>query len=146
MLVIAACAALVAVGVAIVVRRGGAREGRPMAWPRYIAGSLAAGLASGVLAAGAGGRLVMRLLAETSPDARGSLTEAGETIGEITVDGTLALFLFAGVPAGLLSGALYALVGPLLPPGRVRGIALGLLLLILFATAIDPLRADSARR
>jgi hypothetical protein len=96
-----------------------------------------------VLAAGAGGRLVMRLLAATSPDVHGSLTEAGETIGEITVDGTFALFLFAGLPAGLLSGALYALVGPVLPRGRARGIVLGVLLLVLLATRIDPLRADS---
>jgi hypothetical protein len=131
------------VGVVIVVRRGGAREEKPMGWPRYIGASLAAGLAAGVLAAGAGGRLVMRLLGATSEDVHGSLTEAGETVGEITVDGTLALFLFAGVPAGLLSGALCAMVGPLLPPGRVRGLALGLLLLVLFGTTIDPLRADS---
>ena len=138
------CLALVALGAAIVVRRGAPREDEPpVGWLRHVAGSLAAGLAAGVLAAGAGGRLVMRLLAATSPDVHGSLTEAGETIGEITVDGTLALFLFAGLPAGLLSGALYALAGPVLPRGWARGIALGLLLLVIAATRIDPLRADS---
>ena len=44
----------------------------------------------------------------------GSLTEAGETVGDVSLDGTLGLILFGGVPAGLLSGALYALVRPAL--------------------------------
>ena len=57
--------------------------------------------------------------------------------------GTLAFLWFVGLPAGFLSGGLYALVAPLLPGGRARGVALGVLLLILFATRIDPLRSDS---
>ena len=120
MLVIAGCVALVALGIALVVQRGGgAREHEPeMEWPRYVAVSLGAGLAAGLLAAGAGGRLMMRLLGATSPDVHGLPTEAGETIGEITVGGTLAFLL-------------------------ARGVALGALLLVLFATRIDPLRADS---
>ena len=114
-----------------------------MEWPRYVAVSLGAGLAAGLLAAGAGGRLMMRLLGATSPDVHGLTTEAGEIIGEITVGGTLAFLLFVGLPAGFLSGGLYALVAPLLPGGRARGVALGVLLLVLFATRIDPLRSDS---
>jgi hypothetical protein len=51
--------------------------------------------------------------------------------------------MFAGVPAGLLSGALYALLAPVLPGGRARGVLLGILLLVVFATRIEPLRADS---
>ena len=97
----------------------------------------------GVLAAGAGGRLAMRLLAATSPDAEGSLTEADQIVGRISVDGTLGFFVFVGVPAGLLSGVLYALVRPLLPRGRAGGVALGALLLVLAATRIEPLRADN---
>jgi hypothetical protein len=143
MLVIAACVALVLLGVQIVVHQGGAREQPPLGWPSYIGASLAAGVAAGVLAAGAGGRLIMRLLAATSPDAHGSLTEAGEKIGEITIGGTLGFIFFAGVPAGVLSGALYALVAPVLPRGRAAGIALGVLLLVLAATRIEPLRSDS---
>ena len=34
-------------------------------------------------------------------------------------------------------------MAPLLPGGRARGVALGVLLLVLFATRIDPLRSDS---
>jgi hypothetical protein len=47
------------------------------------------------------------------------------------------------VPAGFLSGALYALVAPVLPRGRAGGIVLGVLLLVLAATRIEPLRSDS---
>ena len=112
MLVIAACVALVLLGVQIVVHQGGAREEATLGWPSYIGASLVAGVAAGVLAAGAGGRLMMRVLAATSPDAHGSFTEAGERIGEITVGGTLGFIFFTGLPAGLLSGALYALVAP----------------------------------
>ena len=143
MLVVVACVALVLLGVQIVVHQGGAREEPVLGWPSYIGASLAAGVAAGVLAAGAGGRLVMRLLAATSPDAHGSLTEAGEKIGEITIGGTLGFIFFTGVPAGFLSGALYALVAPVLPRGRAAGIVLGLLLLVLAATRIEPLRSDS---
>ena len=47
------------------------------------------------------------------------------------------------MPAGLLSGALYALVRPALPPARVGGLILGAVLLVLAATRIDPLRSDN---
>ena len=143
MLVIVACVALVLLGVQIVVHQGGPREQPALGWPSYIGASLAAGVAAGVLAAGAGGRLVMRVLAVTSPDAHGSLTEAGEKIGEITLGGTLGFIFFTGVPAGFLSGALYALVAPVLPRGRAGGVVLGVLLLVLAATRIEPLRSDS---
>jgi hypothetical protein len=154
MAVIAVCIALVVVGVVMVVRWGGHLSKAPTEFSRgargsaaralrYVGVSLAAGLAAGVLAAGAGGRLVMRLLAATSPEAKGSITEASEIVGRITVDGTLGFFVFVGLPAGFLSGALYALVGPLLPPGRVGGVALGALLLVLAGTRLDPLRADN---
>jgi hypothetical protein len=143
-IVIAACIALVAVGAALVVRWGGLRsEPRPFAPFRYAGVCLAAGLTAGVLAAGAGGRLVMRLLAATSPDAQGSFTDAGEIVGEITAGGTAAFFVFTGLPAGFLSAVLYALVRPVLPQGRPGGVILGLLLLVLAGTTIDPLRPDN---
>jgi hypothetical protein len=154
--VIVVCAALVAAGVVLVVRWGaGPREGasanttrRAAAPPvarlaRYLALVFAAGTAAGVLAAGAGGRLVMRLLAVTSPQSDGSITEGSATIGEITVGGTIALFAFAGVAAGVLSALLYVLVGSLLPRGRAGGVTVGLLLLVLAGTRLEPLRADN---
>jgi len=143
MLVVIGCVALVLLGGQIVLHHGGDRDRTTPGWPSYVGASLVAGAVAGVLAAGAGGRLMMRLLAETSPDAQGSLTEAGEKIGEITIGGTLGFIFFAGLPAGLLSGALYALVAPVLPRGRAGGIVLGVLLLVLAATRIDPLRSDN---
>ena len=141
MLAIGLCLLMVGAGVVMIVRR-------PAAMPRfgvvrYLAGSLAAGVVAGMLAAGAGGRLVMRLLALTSPDAKGSVTEAGQIVGEITLDGTLAFIVFTGLAAGLLSAILCALVRPVLPPGCTAGAVLGGLLLILAGTRIEPLRADN---
>ena len=148
MLVIAACVALVVLGVVLVVRWGGLRPreaSRTMAfwWLRYLGVALAAGLTAGVLAAGAGGRLAMRLLALTSPEAKGSFTDAAEIVGEITAGGTLGFIVFAGLPAGFVSAVLYALVRPVLPTGRAGGVILGLLLLLFAGTTIDPLRPDN---
>jgi hypothetical protein len=145
MAVMLACAALVAAGLACIARWGaGPRVGAPRApLPRYLAGLAVAGPVAGVLAAGAGGRLVMRLLAATSPDARGEITEAGETIGEITVGGTAGFLVFTGLPAGVLAVLLFVLAGALLPRGRLGGAALGLGLLILVGAQIEPLRADN---
>ena len=50
-----------------------------------------AALITGVLMAWPGGRLLMRILAATSPgSAQGRLTEAQANVGFITLDGTLA--------------------------------------------------------
>ena len=141
--VIALCVALVAVGVVLVVRWGGDPERPRGSLPRYVAVALVAGCVAGVLVAGAGSRLVMRLLALTSQDVEGSFTEADEVIGDISLEGTLGLIVFGGLPAGVLTGAVYALAGPVLPRGRVGGVALGLLVLVLAGTRIDPLRADN---
>ena len=60
------------------------------------------GLVGGLLAAGAGGRLAMRLLAVTAGDrAQGRITEADEVVGEVTVGGTIGFIVFGGLFAGL---------------------------------------------
>jgi hypothetical protein len=145
MVVIGVCAALAAAGLVLVVRWGAGpvERGAPPRAARYIASLLIAGPGAGVLAAGAGGRLVMRLLAATSPDAHGQLTEAGEEIGEITAGGTAGFFLFVGVPAGALAVLLFVLVGSVLPRGYAGGAMLGLLLLVLAGTQLEPLREDN---
>ena len=57
----------------------------------YLTLAISSGVGAGILAAGAGGRLVMRLLAVTAgPDAQGRVTEAEQVIGRITVDGVPA--------------------------------------------------------
>ena len=151
--VVVACGALVAAGVVLVVRWGaGAPEApsspraprSPLArLVRYGALVFAAGTLAGVLAAGAGGRLVMRLLAITSQESHGMITEGGATVGEISVDGTIGFIVFAGPAAGLLAALLYVLAGSLLPRGRAGGVALGLMLLVLLGARLEPLRADN---
>jgi len=107
-----------------------------------VAIGFASGLVAGALAAGAGGRLVMRVLALTSPAARGQVTEADEIVGSISAGGTLELLAFCafiGIPIGLL----YVLLGRFLPVGRAGGISFGVLLLVFVGTRVDPLRADN---
>ena len=107
----------------------------------YLAVAAASGVGAGILAAGPGGRLVMRLLAVTAgPDAQGRITEADEVVGRISVDGTLGLVVFTGLFVGLITGALYLLVRRWLPAGRAAGLTYGALLLVVAGTRIDPLR------
>jgi len=111
---------------------------------RWVNITTAVGLLAGVLAAGPGGRLAMRLLAVTAdPEALGRITEAGETVGEITVDGTIGFFVFSGVLPGVITAAMYLVVCRGLPPGLVGGLVYGLLLLVLFGSRLDPLRRDN---
>ena len=147
MLLIALCAAVVLAGVAAVVRWGDGPATAPGAPSAGLVRSAlavgAAGLAAGFVAGGAGGRLAMRVLALTTPDAESLTTEGGAVIGEITVGGTLGLIIFAGGFAGLFSALFYGLLHPLLPGGRTGGALLGALLLVLAGTRFEPLRADN---
>ena len=107
----------------------------------YVTLAVSAGVGAGVLAAGAGGRLAMRLLAVTAgPDAQGRITEAEQVVGRISVDGTLGFIVFTGLFFGAASGAAYLLVRRWLPAGRAGGVAFGALLLVLAGTRLEPLR------
>jgi hypothetical protein len=161
MWVIVVCLALVLAGLAAVVRWGGlAVEPPPASGPDttdptgapsvglvvrrylwYLAVAMASGATAGILAAGAGGRLVMRLLAVTAgADAQGRITEAEEIVGRITVDGTIGFVVFTGLFVGLPSAAGYLLLRRWLPPGRAAGLAYGALLLVVAGTRLEPLR------
>ena len=156
-MVISGCALLVLSGAVIVAGWGSGRPERPARGPagtsarelaarlaRYVGVCMLAGVAAGLIAAGAGGRLVMRLLAVTSPEeSQGAITEGNAVIGEITLDGTLGFITFIGPVTGVLTGLLLAMLGPLLPRGRAGGLALGTVLLVLAGTRIDPLRSDN---
>jgi hypothetical protein len=74
-----------------------------------------AGLIAGVLVAGVGGRLVMRLAALLVPEAAGRFTENGNRIGDITLGGTFALILFVGLFVGVVGGTVWVTVRPWLP-------------------------------
>jgi hypothetical protein len=161
MAVIILCIALVLVGLVALVRWGGlvvepppvpASDGagptdpppvslvvRRYLW--YLTVALLSGAAAGILAAGAGGRLVMRLLAVTAgADAQGQITEAEEIVGRITVDGTIGFVVFTGLFFGPVSGAAYLLLRRWLPAGRAGGLAFGALLLVVASTRLEPLR------
>ena len=101
------------------------------------------GLVLGVLVVGPAGRLVMRLLAATSPSAQGQITEAGEVVGRITLDGTIGFYVFVGLPFGLVVGLIYVFVARAFPTGLFGGAIYGGTLLVLFSTALEPLRPDN---
>ena len=162
MWVIVVCIALVLAGLAAVVRWGGLAVEQPSTpapptpadpadpppvglvirrylW--YLLLALVAGATAGILAAGAGGRLVMRLLAVTAgADAQGQLTEAEEIVGRISLDGTVGFVLFTGLFFGPVSAAGYLLVRRWLPAGLAAGLAYGGLLLVVAGTRVEPLR------
>jgi hypothetical protein len=65
-----------------------------------------AGLLTGVIVAGIGGRLLMRVAAAAAPiAATGAITEAGNTVGDITIAGTLAFIFGIGIFSGVMGGA-----------------------------------------
>jgi hypothetical protein len=161
MAVIVVCVLLVLAGIVAVIRWGdltvqpppapaGGAAGRPAVgqvlrhylW--YATVALTVGIAAGTVAAGAGGRLVMRLLAVTAgPDAQGRVTEADEIVGRITADGTVGFLIFIGLSFGLVTTTVYLLVRRWLPAGRTGGLVFGALLLIVASTRVDPLRASN---
>ena len=91
---------------------------------RDIARGGLAGLVTGILVAGVGGRIVMRVAALLVPDAAGRLTENGNRVGDITLSGTLGLVIGAGVFFGLAGATVWVVVSPWLPrDGRLRAVA-----------------------
>ncbi len=111
---------------------------------RSISVAVSAGIVAGVITAGLGGRLMMRILAATSSDrVQGLATEADETIGEITLGGTIGLVVFVGVTSGLFGGLVYVAIRRWLPASaRGAGLVLGGLAIGL-APLIDALNPDS---
>jgi hypothetical protein len=161
MAVIVVCILLVLAGLVTVARWGGLTVAPPPApapepadqtkrppvnlvarrylW--YLTVAVASGVGAGLLAAGAGGRLVMRLLAVTAgPEAQGRITEAEQIVGRISVDGTLGFIVFTGLFFGLATGAVYLLLHRWLPAGWGGGLAYGGLLLVVAGTRLEPLR------
>jgi hypothetical protein len=121
-------------GMGLVVRR--------YLWAVNLA--VVAGLGAGVLAAGAGGRLVMRLLAVTAGDgAQGRITEADQVVGRISAGGTAEFVIFTALFLGTATGAAYLLVRRWLPAGRAGGLVYGALLLLLGGTRLEPLRESN---
>ncbi|MFD1504912.1 hypothetical protein FE374_11120 [Georgenia yuyongxinii] len=86
-------------------------------WRTLAAGALGGGLA-GLLVGGVLGRLVMRVLAVTSPStARGQMTDDLARVGEISLRGTVTLFVTT-IALGAIAGLIYLWVRRVLPPSR----------------------------
>ncbi|HEX6868037.1 MAG TPA: hypothetical protein VF119_04480 [Candidatus Limnocylindrales bacterium] len=82
-----------------------------------------AGLITGVVVGGIGGRLVMRLAALLVPTSAGAHTENGNVIGAITLEGSLALIVFAGLAVGAIAGSVWVMIAPWLPRSTGRRMA-----------------------
>ncbi len=112
---------------------------------RHIAGVGIAGVVTGLVVGGLGGRLFMRVSGALAPDfAQGVSTEAGNRVGEITLGGTLGLVLFIGIAAGITGAVLYAVFRPWLAwAGRFRGVAFGVVLFAVGSATSDLLNPDN---
>ncbi len=112
-------------------------EARSAALRGFAAIFLAGGVA-GLLVGGFGSRVAMRIAALTARDgAQGLTTEAGATIGRITLEGTVFLILLAGIGSALVGTAFYLATLPWLPRHRwMRAVAFGGLELAVFGTTL----------
>lgn len=81
---------------------------------RDIARGGITGLLVGMIGAGVGGRIAMRLAALLVPTATGGFTQNGNRIGDITLSGSLGLVL-TGAVIGLLAGPVWVVVSPWIP-------------------------------
>ncbi|MFA5774295.1 MAG: hypothetical protein WC864_02840 [Ilumatobacteraceae bacterium] len=127
-----------------VERKGFARLRQPT---RVVCAAIAAGAISGVLVIGLVGRLVMRILAATSGNAQGLLTEADETVGEITSSGTIGFIIFVGLGGGIVIAMGYLFTRSWLPAkAGAAGLVIGVLSIgtLGVADALSPENTDFA--
>lgn len=104
---------------------------------RDIARGGLASLVVGLLVAGIGGRVVMRIATLLHPDAVGAFTENGNRVGDITLGGSAGVILI-GLFLGPFAGVVWVVVRPWIPRagmGRALltmpiAVALGSLMLI----------------
>ncbi len=97
-----------------------------------------AGAIAGVLIAGIGGRVVMRLAALAVPSSTGQFTENGNRIGDITLGGSLGIVIIVGLLFGAIGAILWVVTSPWIPGRGLRrgvltmpvAVGLGALILI----------------
>ena len=110
-------------------------------------GMLIGAYLAGVLTVGAGGRLMMRVLAATSSDdVQGLRTEADEIIGEVSVGGSVFLIAVVGIGAAVVGLALFSLLRRWLPERSLAaglvGVAIGAGLLVRPAGLLSSTNSD----
>jgi hypothetical protein len=127
--------------------RGADRASQLLARPAILrlASSCSATLIAGVLVGGFGTRLAMRLSAMAADDSRiGLITDNGNVVGEITGEGTLALFVFVGLAAGLSMGLMLFVLRTVLP-SRLLPLSVSVVFLATGSSlVIDPANPDFA--
>lgn len=104
-----------------------------------------AGVVSGLLVGGVGGRLFMRVAGAVAPrHVQGIPTEAGNRIGEVTIGGSLGLIIFIGIFTGAAGAAFYVIARPWLEwAGRYRGLVFGVFLFGVTSATSDVLNPDN---
>jgi len=116
-----------------------------MGLARHIAIAGMAGIFAGIVVGGIGGRLFMRIAGAAASDrVQGFGTEAGFTVGEVTIGGTLALVIFIGVLTGVVGAVLYIIFMPWIAwAGRWRGVPFGALLFAVASATSDVMNPDN---
>ena len=112
---------------------------------RHITIGGLSGLAAGILVGGIGGRLFMRIAGAVAGErGAGMRTEAGFTVGEITVAGSIFLILFIGILTGVIGAAIYLAFRPWLAwAGRWRGLIFGVVLFGFGSATSDIMNPDN---
>lgn len=112
---------------------------------RHITVGGLSGLTAGILVGGIGGRLFMRIAGAAAGErGAGAQTEAGFTVGEITLGGTIFLIIFIGIFTGVIGAAIYLAFRPWLSwAGRWRGLAFGVVLFSLGSATSDIMNTDN---
>jgi hypothetical protein len=108
---------------------------------RDIARGGVASLVVGLLVAGVGGRVVMRLAAILVPNAVGAFTENGFRIGDITLPGSLGL-IFTGLFLGPFTGVVWVVVSPWIPGAGLARAILTMPIAVALGT-LTPIRSEN---
>ncbi len=112
---------------------------------RHVAVCGAAGVVTGAVVGGLGSRVFMRIAGATArAAAQGTTTEAGFTVGEVTIGGTIELVVFVGLVFGIVGAVLYAVFSPWLAwAGRLRGVVFGVVLFAIGSATSDVMNPDN---
>jgi hypothetical protein len=103
-----------------------------------------AGVATGILVGGVGGRIFMRVAGASASFAQRRTTEAGFRVGEVTVGGTIALIVFVGLFVGVLGATQYVIFRPWLAWAKKwRGLVFGILLFAAGSATSDVMNPDN---